>query len=154
MLKSSHAVRGAFYVLLLAIHSLRSIYIIWLGLDTICPAGAQVIAMTSAQTVYMCTCKRLKCLAQVGIHPQSTMNLHDMLTSLPASLNLPSNTGDIIYTQPSSAGSNPASPTTSVSSSTYSVTPISEYTVIYLVNIVIITDHMYIQWQFRTVVSP
>ena len=100
------------------------------------------------------TWQRLKCLAQVGIHPQSTSNLHDISTSLPTSLNLFSNTDDIIFAHSSSAGSNPVGPTTSVGSSTYSGTPIREYTVLYIVNIVIITVHLYIQWQFSTVVSP
>ena len=58
-----------------------------------------------------------------------TMNLHDMLTPLPSSLNLSSVTDDSICTHPSSAGGDPASPTTSVGSSTYSVSPISEYTI-------------------------
>ena len=93
-------------------------------------------------------------MAQVGIHPQSTMNLHDMLTPLPTSCTLPSIPGDIIFTHSSSAGGNPVGPTTSVGSSTHSVTPIREYTVHFIVNIVIITVHLYIQWQFSTVVSP
>ena len=59
-----------------------------------------------------------------------TRNLHDMLTPLLTSLNLSSVTDDSICTHPSSAGGNPASPTTSVNSSTYSVTPISEYTML------------------------
>ena len=58
-----------------------------------------------------------------------TRNLHDMLTPLLASLNLSSVTDDSICTHPSSAGGDPASPTTSVGSSTYSVSPISEYTI-------------------------
>ena len=62
-----------------------------------------------------------------------TRNLHDMLTPLLTSLNLSSVTDDSICTHPSSAGGDPASPTTSVtpaspttsvSSSTNSVTPI------------------------------
>ena len=59
-----------------------------------------------------------------------TRNLHDMLTPLLTPLNLSSVTDDSICTHPSSAGRDPASPTTSVSSSTYSVTPISEYTML------------------------
>ena len=59
-----------------------------------------------------------------------TRNLHDMLTSLLTSLNLSSVTDDSICTHPSSAGGDPASPTTSVGSSTNSVTPISEYTIL------------------------
>ena len=43
-----------------------------------------------------------------------TRNLHDMLTPLPTSLNLSSVTDDSICTHPSSAGGDPASPTTSV----------------------------------------
>ena len=58
-----------------------------------------------------------------------TRNLHDMLTPLLTSLNLSSVTDDSICTHPSSAGGDPASPTTSVGSSTNSVTPISEYTI-------------------------
>ena len=58
-----------------------------------------------------------------------TRNLHDMLTPLPTSLNLSIVTDDSICTHPSSAGGDPASPTTSVGSSTDSVTPISEYTI-------------------------
>ena len=77
-----------------------------------------------------------------------------MLTSLPTSLNLPSNADDIMFTRSSSAGGNPVGPTTSVGSYTHSVTPIREYTVLYIVNIVITTVHPYIQWQFSTVVSP
>ena len=65
-----------------------------------------------------------------------TRNLHDMLIPLPISLNLSSVTDDSICTHQSSAGGDPASPTTSVTpaspttsvgSSTYSVTSISEY---------------------------
>ena len=59
-----------------------------------------------------------------------TRNLHDMLTPLLTSLNLSSVTDDSICTHPSSAGGNPASPTTSVGSSTDPVTPISEYTIL------------------------
>ena len=68
-----------------------------------------------------------------------TRNLHDMLTPLPTSLNLSSVTDDSICTHPSSAGGDPASPTTSVGSSTYS--PISEYTM--LICIVNILDSSY-----------
>ena len=57
-------------------------------------------------------------------------NLHDMLTPLLTSLNLSSVTDDSICTHPSSAGGDPASPTTSVGSSTYSASPISEYTML------------------------
>ena len=53
-----------------------------------------------------------------------TRNLHDMLTPLPSSLNLSSVTDDSPTTSVT-----PASPTTSVGSS-YSVTPISEYTIL------------------------
>ena len=56
-----------------------------------------------------------------------TRNFHDMLTT---SLNLPSITDDSICTHPSSAGGNPVSPTSSVSSSTHPVTPIREYTML------------------------
>ena len=59
-----------------------------------------------------------------------TRNLHDVLTPLPASLNLPSVTDDSICRHPSSAGDDPASPTTSVGSSTYSASPISEYAIL------------------------
>ena len=59
-----------------------------------------------------------------------TRNLHDMLTPLLTSLNFSSVTDDSICTHPSSAGGDPASPTTSVGSSTDSVTPISEYTML------------------------
>ena len=59
-----------------------------------------------------------------------TRDLHDMLTPLPTSLNLSSVTDDSICTHPSSAGGHPASPTTSVGSSTYSASPISEYTIL------------------------
>ena len=67
-----------------------------------------------------------------------TRNLHDVLLSLPTSLNLSSVTDDSICTHPSSAGGDPASPTTSVTpaspttsvgSSTYSVSSICEYTI-------------------------
>ena len=58
-----------------------------------------------------------------------TRDLHDMLTPLQTSLNLSSVTDDSICTHPSSAGGDPASPTTSVGSSTNSVAPISEYTI-------------------------
>ena len=56
-----------------------------------------------------------------------TRNLHDMLTPLLTSLNLSSVTDDSICTHPSSAGGDPASPTTSVTpaSPTSSVTPAS-----------------------------
>ena len=57
-----------------------------------------------------------------------TRNLHDMLSPLLTSLHLSSVTDDSICTHPSSAGGDPSRPTTSVGSSTYSVTPISEYT--------------------------
>ena len=60
-----------------------------------------------------------------------TRTLHDMLTSLSTSLNLSSSvTDDIICTHPPSAGGDPASPTTSVGSSTYSVTSTCEYTIL------------------------
>ena len=59
-----------------------------------------------------------------------TRNLHDMLTPLLTSLNLSSATDDINCTYPSSAGGDPASPTTSVGSSSYSASPISECTVL------------------------
>ena len=57
-----------------------------------------------------------------------TRNLHDMLTPLPTSLNL-SSSPDSMCTHPLSAGGDPASPTTSVGSSTYSVTSTCEYTI-------------------------
>ena len=60
-----------------------------------------------------------------------TRNLHDMLTPLLTSLNLSSVTDDSICTHPSSAVGDPASPITSVSSSTDSVTPIREYTTVH-----------------------
>ena len=56
-----------------------------------------------------------------------TRNLHDMVTPLSISLNL--HDDDSICTHPSSAGGDPASPTTSVGSSTNSISPISEYTI-------------------------
>ena len=59
-----------------------------------------------------------------------TRDLHDMLTTLLTSLNLFSFTDDSICTHPSSAGGDPASPTTSVGLSTYSASPISEYTIL------------------------
>ena len=52
-----------------------------------------------------------------------TRNLHDMLTPLLTSLSLSSVTDDSICTHPSSAGGDPAVPTTSVALSTYEVTP-------------------------------
>ena len=55
-------------------------------------------------------------------------DLHDMLTPLSTSLNLSSVSDDSICTHPFSAGGDPASPTTSVGSSTYPVTPFREYT--------------------------
>ena len=58
-----------------------------------------------------------------------TRDLHDMLTTLLTSLNLSSVTDDSICTHSSSAGGDPASPTTSVGTSTYSFTPISQYTI-------------------------
>ena len=64
-----------------------------------------------------------------------TRNLHDMLTPLLTSLNLSSVTDDSICTHPSSAGGDPASPTTSV-------TAIRKYTK-YSTEVSI---HLYIQW--------
>ncbi len=54
-----------------------------------------------------------------------TRNLHDMLPPLLTSLNSSSVTDDSICARPSSAGGDPASPTTLVGLSTCSVTPIS-----------------------------
>ena len=59
-----------------------------------------------------------------------TRDLHDMLPPLLTSLNLSSVTDDSICTHPSSAGGDPASPTTSVGSSTKVVTPINECTML------------------------
>ena len=59
-----------------------------------------------------------------------TRDLHDMVTPLLTSLNLSSVTDDSICTHPSSAGGDPASPTTSAGSSSYSASPISEYTIL------------------------
>ena len=63
-----------------------------------------------------------------------TRNLHDMLTPLLTSLNLSSSiTDNSICTHPPSADGDPASPTTSVGSSTYSVTSTCEYTMVIFV---------------------
>ena len=83
------------------------------------------INMTSTHRLSL---SELKCLAQVCRYTfTDTRNFHDMLTT---SFNLPSITDDSICTHPSSAGGNPVGPTSSVSSSTHSVTPIREYTML------------------------
>ena len=73
-----------------------------------------------------------------------TRNLHDMLAPLPTSLNLPSS-HDSMCTHPPSAGGDPASPTTSVGSSTYSLTSTCEYTALvyfeYTLQLVAISSH-------------
>ena len=74
-----------------------------------------------------------------------TRNLHDTLTPLLTSFNLSSVTDDIICTHPSSAGEDPASPTTSVTpaSPTTSATAIRKYTMpMYIVSIAVST-HLY-----------
>ena len=83
------------------------------------------INMTSTGRLYL---REIEVFGTSRYIVTDTMNLHDMLTPLPTSLNLSSVTDDSICTHPSSAGGDPASPTTSVDSSTNSVTPISEYT--------------------------
>ena len=65
-----------------------------------------------------------------------TRNLHDMLTPLLTSLNLSSVTDDSICTHPSSAGGDPASPTTSV-------TAIRKYTVVMYIVSVAVSTHLY-----------
>ena len=83
-----------------------------------------------------------------------TSDLHDMLTPLPTSLNLSSVTDDSICTHPSSAGDNPASPTTSVTpaSPTTSVTPTSpttsptamrKYTMLMCIVSIAVSTHLY-----------
>ena len=74
-----------------------------------------------------------------------TRNLHDMLTPLPTSLNLSSVTDDSICTHPSSAGDDPAGPTTSVTpaSPTTSVAAIRKYTVVMYIVSVAVSTHLY-----------
>ena len=74
-----------------------------------------------------------------------TRSLHDTLTPLLTSLNLSSVTDDSICTHPSSAGGDPASPTTSVTpaSPTTSVTPIRKYTMLMCIVSTAVSTHLY-----------
>ena len=65
-----------------------------------------------------------------------TRNLHDMLTPLLTSLNLSIVTDDSICTHPSSAGGDPASPTTSV-------TPICKYTLLVCIVSIAVSTCLY-----------
>ena len=65
-----------------------------------------------------------------------TRNLHDMLTPLPTSLHLSSVTDDSVCTHSSSAGDDPASPTTSV-------TAIRKYTAVMYIVSVAVSTHLY-----------
>ena len=65
-----------------------------------------------------------------------TRNLHDMLTPLLISLSLSSVTDDSFCTHPSSAGGDPASPTTSV-------TPIRKYTILMCIVSIAVSTHLY-----------
>ena len=65
-----------------------------------------------------------------------TRDLHDMLTPLPTSLNLSSVTDDSICTHPSSAGGDPASPTTSA-------TPIRKYTMLMCIVSIAVSTHLH-----------
>ena len=78
------------------------------------------INMTSTGRLYL---KEIKVFGTSRYTFTDTRNLHDMLTPLLTSLSLSSVTDDSICTHPSSAGGDPASPTTSVALSTYEVTP-------------------------------
>ena len=82
------------------------------------------ITMTSTGRLYL---KEIEVFGTSRYTFTDTRNLHDMLTPLLISLNLSSVTDDSICTHPFSAGGDPASPTTSVGSSTYSASSISEY---------------------------
>ena len=85
------------------------------------------IDMTSTGRLYL---REIEVIGTSRYTFTDTRNLHDMLTPLLTSLNLSTATDDSICTHPSSADGDPASPTTSVGSSTYSTSPISEYTIL------------------------
>ena len=85
------------------------------------------INMTSTERLYL---REIEVFGTSRYTFTDTRNLHDMLTPLPTSLNLSSVTDDSVCTHPFSVGGDPASPTTSVGSSTYSASSISEYTIL------------------------
>ena len=91
------------------------------------------INMTSTERLY---------LGEIEVYGTSrytftdTRILHDMLTPLLTSLNLSSVTDDSICTHPSSAGDDPASPTTSV-------TAIRKYTVVMYIVSLAVSTHLY-----------
>ena len=91
------------------------------------------INMTSTERLYL---SEIEVFGTSRYTFTDTRSLHDMLTPLPSSLNLSSVTDDSICTHPSSAGGDPASPTTSV-------TAIRKYTMLMCIVSIAVSTHLY-----------
>ena len=98
-----------------------------MNLTTLAPGKYLRINMTSTERLYL---REIEVFGTSRYTFTDTRDLHDMLTPLLTSLNVFSVTDDSICTHPSSAGGDPANPTTSVTpaSPTTSVTPASPTT--------------------------
>ena len=92
-----------------------------MNLTTLASGKYLRINMTSTGRLYL---REIEVFGTSRYTFTDTRNLHDMLTPLLTSLNLSSVTDDSICTHPSSAGGDPAS------SSSYSASSISEYTIL------------------------